>query len=190
MKRILVLAILGTLSPFVTLGQSTQTLTCRPLESTGNFVGPDETIINGNACKVAKDSQPKVIEASAKPASRASSKPTGAVDNARVVEMSKLGLDDDIIIARIKGQKCQFQLDDADLLELKKSGVSPKVVAAMLDATTLSSPVVIVNNLEVPLHTLGQAKVGGRIGRTVTFGVKSVKEKAYLEGAVMNPSKT
>lgn len=56
------------------------------------------------------------------------------ITNARVVEMTKMGLDDDVIIARIKRSTCDFHLSDSDLLDLKKDGVSSKVVAAMLDA--------------------------------------------------------
>ena len=58
---------------------------------------------------------------------------TTKITNARVVEMTKLGLDDDVIVARIKRGPCDFQLSDADLVQLKKDGVSSKVVAAMLD---------------------------------------------------------
>jgi hypothetical protein len=59
--------------------------------------------------------------------------------NTGVIQMSRLGLDDDIIIARIKHATLHFQLGDSDLLDLKQAGVSSKVVAAMLDAaaTTL-----------------------------------------------------
>jgi hypothetical protein len=105
-----------------------------------------------------------------------------SLSNTRVIEMAKIGLDDDIIIARIRNAKCQFQLDDADLMKLKTSGVSPKVVAAMLDAGALTEPRVLIGGTEVPIHTLGQAKVGGRLGHELTVGVKSVKEKAYLDG--------
>jgi hypothetical protein len=73
--------------------------------------------------------------------------PTNAkITNARAVEMAKMGLDGDIIIARIKHSVCDFQLSDSDLLELKKSEVSSKVVAAMLEtvpaaiATTAPEP--------------------------------------------------
>jgi hypothetical protein len=104
------------------------------------------------------------------------------LSNTRVIEMAKLGLDDDIIIARIRNTKCQFQLADTDLMKLKTSGVSPKVVAAMLDAGALTEPRVLIGGTEVPIHTLGQAKVGGRLGHELTVGVKSVKEKAYLDG--------
>jgi hypothetical protein len=96
--------------------------------------------------------------------------------------MSKLGLDDDIIIAKIKNGSCEFQLEDTDLVGLKKAGVSSKVIAAMLDSSVLTSPRVTVDKTEVPIHTMGQSKVGGRLGHDVTLGLKSVKEKAYLDG--------
>lgn len=69
--------------------------------------------------------------------------------NTRVIEMSKLGLDDEIIIARIKNANCWFQLEDADLVDLKKAGVAPKVIAAMVDSSALSSPRVTINKNEV-----------------------------------------
>jgi hypothetical protein len=105
-----------------------------------------------------------------------------SITNARVIEMSKLGLDDDIIIAKLKNGSCEFQLEDTDLVGLKKAGVSPKVIAAMLDSSVLTSPRVTVDKTEVPIHTMGQSKVGGRLGHDVTLGIKSVKEKAYLDG--------
>jgi hypothetical protein len=77
--------------------------------------------------------------ASGTPAMTQSSTPSTKITNARVVDMTKLGLDDDIIIARIKHGVCDFQLTDSDLLELKQSGVSSKVVAAMLDSAPAAS---------------------------------------------------
>jgi len=104
------------------------------------------------------------------------------VTNARVIEMAKMGLDDDIIIAKIKTGHPKFLLGDNDLMDLKKGGVSGKVIAAMLEASVLTSPVVKVDGNPVELHTLGQAKVGGRLGHKMSMGIKSVKEKAYLQG--------
>ena len=105
-----------------------------------------------------------------------------SITNARIIEMSKLGLDDDIIIAKIKSESCEFQMGDTDLVDLKKAGVSPKVIAAMLDSSVLTSPRVTINKDEVPIHTMGQSKVGGRLGHDLTLKMKSVKEKAYLDG--------
>lgn len=71
--------------------------------------------------------------ASGTPAMTQAAAPSPKITNARVVEMAKMGLDDDVIIARIKHSACDFQLSDSDLMELKKSGVSSKVVAVMLE---------------------------------------------------------
>lgn len=104
------------------------------------------------------------------------------ITNARVVEMTKLGLGDDIIIARIKTGACKFAVSDNDLAGLKKANVSDKVVAAMLEASVLTKPRVTIDGNPLELHTIGQEKVGGRLGHDVSFGIKSVKEKAYLQG--------
>jgi len=52
----------------------------------------------------------------------------------------------------------------------------------MVDSSALTQIHVTVDKKEVTLHTLGQAKVGGRLGHHLTAGIKSVKEKAYLDG--------
>ncbi len=106
----------------------------------------------------------------------------GDIDNARVVEMSKLGLDDDIIIAKIKTGHTKFALADNDLVDLKKAGVSGKVIAAMLEASVLKDAHVKIDGNPAELHTLGQAKVGGRLGAVLSAGIKSQKQKAYLQG--------
>lgn len=105
------------------------------------------------------------------------------LNNARVIEMSKMGLDDDIIIAKIKNANCKFELNDSDLMQLKKDGVSSKVVAAMLEASAITVTQVTIDQKPVAIHTLGQAKTGGRLGSAFTYGIKSVKSKAYLQGA-------
>ncbi|MGB6383752.1 MAG: hypothetical protein WBD25_04570 [Terriglobales bacterium] len=104
------------------------------------------------------------------------------ITNARVIEMTKLGLGDDIIIARIKTGACEFAVSDNDLAGLKKENVSDKVIAEMLEASVLTKPRVTIDGNPLELHTIGQEKVGGRLGHDVSFGIKSVKEKAYLQG--------
>ncbi|MFB3922509.1 MAG: hypothetical protein ACE145_12355 [Terriglobia bacterium] len=106
----------------------------------------------------------------------------GDIDNARVIEMCKLGLDDEIVIAKIKTGHTKFSLGDSDLVALKQAGVSGKVIAAMLEASVLKEPHVVIDGNPAELHTLGQAKVGGRLGSSLSFGIKSVKSKAYLQG--------
>jgi len=181
--------VIAALTPSLAFSQNPQVTNCHTPESAGNFVGSDETIVNGMVCKIVKPQAVAQQLAVNQPAAHAPSgrnQPTSGegsgITNARVIEMSKLGLDDDIVIAKIKNGNCEFQLGDTDLVDLKKAGVSPKVIAAMLDASVLTSPRVTINRNEAPIHTLGQAKVGGRLGRELTLGVKSVKEKAYLDG--------
>jgi len=106
----------------------------------------------------------------------------GDIDNARVVEMCKMGLDDEIVIAKIKTGHTKFVLGDNDLVALKQAGVSGKVIAAMLEASVLKEPHVKIDGNPAELHTLGQAKTGGRLGSSLSFGIKSVKNKAYLQG--------
>ena len=101
-------------------------------------------------------------------------------DNDKVIQLSKIGLDDDIIISKIHTSSWKFNLQDDDLLALKKSGVSSKVIAAMLDSSVLTSSQVTIDGHAAQMHTLGQAKVGGRLGSALTYGIKSVKQKAFL----------
>jgi hypothetical protein len=104
------------------------------------------------------------------------------VDNARVIEMTHKGLGDDVIIARIKASPTKFELSDDDLAALKKAGVSDAVVAAMIQSTQLSVARVKIDGNPVELRVIGEQKVGGRLGHTLTLGIESVKNKAYLQG--------
>jgi hypothetical protein len=104
------------------------------------------------------------------------------VDNARVIEMTHKGLGDDVIIARIKASATKFDLSDDDLAALKKAGVTDPVVAAMIQSTQLTSPKVTIDGNPVQVRTIGEQKVGGRLGHTVSLGIMSVKNKAYLQG--------
>jgi hypothetical protein len=186
MKELLGLAILLLSGATAALGQATAgSLQCRDLALAGNFVGPDETLIDGRVCKVVKPNQIQkststLVAVSAPP--QAPVMQNGDLTNSRVVEMTKMGLDDEIIISKIKNGNCNFQLADSDLVDLKKAGVSSRVVGTMLDSSALTQPQVTVDKKLVTLHTLGMGKIGGRLGHVVTLRVKSIKEKAYLDG--------
>ncbi len=104
------------------------------------------------------------------------------VDNARIIDMTHKGLGDDVIIARIKASPTNFTLSDDDLAALKKAGVSDAVVAAMIQSTQLTVARVKIDGNPVEVRVIGEQKVGGRLGHDVTFGIKSVKNKAYLQG--------
>jgi hypothetical protein len=104
------------------------------------------------------------------------------MDNTRVIQMTQKGLGDDVIIARIQAGTTKFALSDDDLADLKKANVSDRVVAAMIESTRLTVASVKIDGNPVQLHTIGEQKVGGRLGHAVSLGIMSVKDKAYPEG--------
>lgn len=116
------------------------------------------------------------------PATYSQSSLESDVDNARVIQMTHKGLGDDVIIARVKAGATKFDLSDDDLAALKKEGVTDAVVAAMIQSTQLSSAKVMIDGNPVGVRTIGEQKVGGRLGHTLTIGIMSVKNKAYLQG--------
>jgi hypothetical protein len=158
-------AAFAVLTPALAFSQNQQVTNCHTPESSGNFVGSDETIVNGMVCKLVQVQPANQIVAQHSPAPAPDDKvqPTSGhgsgITNSRVVEMSKLGLDDDIIIAKIKNGSCDFKLEDTDLVQLKKAGVSPKVIAAMLDASVRTSSQVVRKN-ELPVQITEQSKMG------------------------------
>ncbi len=103
-------------------------------------------------------------------------------DNNRVVAMMHLGLDDAIIVAKIKANSWTFKLSDADMLALRKNGVSARVVAAMVDDSVTAVAKVTVDDQPVTMVTMGQAKSAGRFLNNITGDLTSVKENAFLEG--------
>lgn len=139
LRPVFLVLVTAAMFPSLTLCQNQQYVNCHTPESSGNFVASNETIVNGMVCQIAKPQT--TVVASTQPSSTPGTNPktessggSSVITNARVVELSKLGLGDDIVIAKIRNGNCQFQLGDSDLLELKKAGVSSKVIAAMLDA--------------------------------------------------------
>ena len=57
--------------------------------------------------------------------------------NADVITLSKLGLGDEAVAAKIRqAQEVDFQLETKDLAKLKAAGVSGKAIAAMLDRSS------------------------------------------------------
>jgi hypothetical protein len=116
------------------------------------------------------------------PPARSQSSLESDVDNARIIEMTHKGLGDDVIVARIKASPTKFELSDDDLAKLKKEGVSDVVVAAMIESTQLAVAKVKIDGNPVELRVIGEQKTGGRLGHTLTMGIESVKNKAYLQG--------
>ena len=57
-----------------------------------------------------------------------------------IIELSKAGLSDDILIAVIEADRTVFTLDKDQILELKKAGVSDLVILKMLRSRTEHEP--------------------------------------------------
>ena len=184
--------VLAAMTPSFAFSQNQQVTNCHTPESAGNFIGPDETIVNGMVCKIVQTQPASQQLAANRVTINKNEVPTQVaysqsslesdVDNARIIEMTHKGLGDDVIIARIKASATKFNLSDDDLARLKKEGVSDSVVAAMIQSTQLTIPKVKIDGNPVEVRTIGEQKVGGRLGHVATLGIKSVKNKAYLQG--------
>ena len=53
--------------------------------------------------------------------------------NTDVLALKAAGFSDDLIVSKIKSSRCAFRLDTSDLIDLKKSGLSDRVIGAMMD---------------------------------------------------------
>jgi hypothetical protein len=62
--------------------------------------------------------------------------PQPVLTNDGILKMVKAGLGEDIVISAIRNQPGQFTTGADDLIALKKSGVSDKIIAAMLEKGT------------------------------------------------------
>ncbi len=63
-----------------------------------------------------------------------------AITKEDVVKLTQAGLGDEVIIAKIRKDGTVFDLSAADILELKKAGVTAKVLQAMLQAAPAPAP--------------------------------------------------
>lgn len=124
-----------------------------------------------------------------------------------VVELTKLGLGDEAIIAKIKADGTIFDLSADDMISLRQQGVSSPVIAAMLSNKSSAAQVMSMDSPDphVP-HPPGvylltgegptakmrridptvsnQAKTGGIFGYALTGGLASASVKV----AIQNPT--
>ena len=124
--------------------------------------------------------------------------------NDNVVELTKLGLGDEAIIAKIKSSEALFDTSVTQMIELKRSGVSGPVIAAMVDAgrpkaapmsmdaadPMLPHPagvyLLVRSSAPAKMHRLdatvtNQAKTGGIWGYALTGGIASASIKAAIQ---------
>jgi hypothetical protein len=130
--------------------------------------------------------------------------------NASIITLSRAGLGDDVIIAKIKATANQFDLTTDQVIALKQTGISGAILAAMIAASSSSpvsdkgalsadSPDPLVPHpsgvylladspapgkmLRLDPTTANQTKTGGMLGYALTGGLASVSMKSILPGA-------
>jgi hypothetical protein len=128
--------------------------------------------------------------------------------NQDIIDMVALGLSDDVIIAKIhsvsKPEDLAFDTSTAGLKQLKAGKVSDPVLKVMINpaapapaappaGATASDPNLPPQEVgvywkdgytfvRVEGQTLSQAKVGGRAGNYLTYGIRSQHWDAYIDG--------
>jgi hypothetical protein len=132
------------------------------------------------------------------------------ITNKDVIDMTAVGLSDDLIIAKIRaaaaGGTLQFDTSVDALKELKAAKVSDEVIKVMINPTPPAAQVVVAattpisNDPNLPPPEVGvywknanaferiegqaisQAKVGGKAGSMFTYGLRNEHWDAYLNG--------
>src|SRR6201993_1483216 len=129
------------------------------------------------------------------------------ITNKDVIDMTAVGLSDDVIIAKIRGAAAggtlQFDTSVDGLKELKAGKVSDEVLKVMINPAPPTTPVVVAaapmtNDPNLPPPEVGvywkngsaftriegqaisQAKVGGKAGSMFTYGMRNEHWDAYL----------
>ena len=131
------------------------------------------------------------------------------ITNKDVIDMTAVGLSDDLIIAKIRGAAAggtlQFDTSLDGLKELKAAKVSDDVIKVMINPAPPAAQLVvaatpITNDPNLPPPEVGvywknanafvliegqaiaQAKVGGKAGSMFTYGLRNEHWDAYLNG--------
>lgn len=123
--------------------------------------------------------------------------------NSDVVALSKAGLGDEAVVAKIKTSDAAYDLSTSQLIALKNAGISGPVIAAMLsvsapkaaplslDAVDPMRPhatgVYVLRDVDHRMERMdptatNQAKTGGHIGHILTMGISTMSIKAAIPG--------
>ena len=123
--------------------------------------------------------------------------------NDTVLALIGAGLDDEVVIAKIKTSPSKFELSTDQVLALKQKGVSARVLAAMISSTastgqsimSVDSPDPTVPHpsgiylggttkmTRIESTTTKQARTSGMLGSLLTSGLSGLRVKAALTGA-------
>jgi hypothetical protein len=131
------------------------------------------------------------------------------ITNKDIIDMTSIGLSDDVIIEKIHsaaaGENLKFDTSIDGLKELKAAKVSDPVIKVMINPIPPQAPIVagstpISNDPNLPPPEVGvywkngnafaliegqvisQAKVGGKAGSFFTYGLRNEHWDAYLSG--------
>ena len=138
----------------------------------------------------------------------ASPAPAETLNNASVIQLVKVGLGPDAVVAKIRSTPNKFDLGVDDLIALKNAGVPSDVITAMMGggsdsrsgsvaamSVTDVNPMVphpsglyLINSQSNRLNRIdptvsSQAKTGGIIGYALTGGIASMSVKVAISGA-------
>lgn len=149
------------------------------------------------------------IAAAALAAMSASAAQAETLSNASVVDLVKIGLGDEAVVAKIKGSEAEYDTSTGALINLKSQGVSSAVIAAMIEAAnrkaaaasevlSVDSPdpavphangVYLLNDwqaqprmMAIDATTSNQTKTGGFLGYALTGGLASMSFKSVVPG--------
>ena len=135
------------------------------------------------------------------------------LSNQEVIEMARMGISDEVIVAKIRnsaGPESRFDTSLDGLRALKAASISDAVIKAMVGPVSLTGAMSgpdtaqLTGNAELPPPEVGvywrdegrfvllqgqaisQTKVGGKAGNLFTYGMRSEHWDAYLNGPVSN----
>lgn len=138
------------------------------------------------------------------------------LNNASVIQLVRLGVGDDAVIAKIKATPGKYDVSTNDFIALKNAGVLGPVIAAMIagPAKSDAAPVMSLTDInpmtphpsglyliDTPANRLAridptvsnQAKTGGIFGYALTMGIASMSIKVAISGEaakIVAPSAT
>lgn len=135
------------------------------------------------------------------------------LDNAKIVEMNKLGFSPAMIVSKIRASDGKYDTSIEAISALKKAGIAEEVIIAMMEATSKSTStnsshattlggttMYSTSNrklgifwakgegkdpelVEIEPTVFRKAKTGGLFGSAMTYGIKKIKTRAVFPGA-------